>query len=995
MPQQPPDTSPLAQHAGQGSLQAGSVHQTHVSLPLAGVGVTPTSTSAAVAVAAAAAAAAAVAVVAVSDEVPSPSATSLNTSSAVSGVAAAVDTTTLTENSRHQHEDEDEDDDDEEDDDEDDDDDDDSKVSMRPRGSLKRHRMSRQVSRKRRSRYDPKMPLAAVALPHPASPNQDFFSDQEGPSCSSSIRRSITGMNEAYSTANNPLHMSLDRRPENASSIPTSLPDEKTPASAEQHHDRLFLPFEMLSKRMPDSPDTLPKSTHATTAVVSQPPETGTGSQQQPAPSQAQTPVPAPVTGKFAHLHHNIHSDLYKNEAEARMFRIANRPSNALKCTKSAAPSTPKTTSATNSNTSNSKNSTSTTAAASSSSKSASATTSTSSQINSGRASQNGNGNNNPNPNNNSITTNTHTSMAPNTKFIRRVRSRSLPIIAYTQSSMAGQLNSSTQSKFTNTSHNHSHNPHYRYKNSQVPPVPPINLQSLREIDLHEILKNPQLRHDILFDPQLQFRPNLDGERGRRKKLIIDKYWTEIQRECSQFFMNPPITPKNIKIPRLPLLLTTLRDILLLLLPHKDRAAVSDVMDISLAVQQLQHGLFDFVSLAKWLGDVFKSHCAPMRDQWVLEMINKFEIAYSTSSVENLVGGLRMIFSILEAMKLDVANHQIRILRPVLVETAVDFEKDYFNQLINHCKIDITDSLKWFCKNHQSKRDRIASLMGKQFRPIQAATASANASSAVGSASSTSDLEYKSVLVCSIIDLLSCRNMATEFPSTLAFDHTRLVLLRADVRQLVCVQLCICLYKQLCSLKLLAPPSAAQVQRVQEEILAIVTDDNGNVKWTRNVEATSLQLVRLVDPTLSKSLIDFSYNWLIKQIQPSSEVYGLMEEKIFKVLTADILTGLRMGSSTTSTASNSASGSAAITMSAVANASNLTSGAAAAAAAATAAAAAAAAAATTAAPSSAASTNAEGNKATEMSNILNRILTLVKFHWSVFGTCYVDYLTNN
>ena len=69
-----------------------------------------------------------------------------------------------------------------------------------------------------------------------------------------------------------------------------------------------------------------------------------------------------------------------------------------------------------------------------------------------------------------------------------------------------------------------------------IPSLPPINLQSLKEIDLHEILKNPQLRHDILFDPQLQFRPNLDGERGKRKKSIIDKYWLEVRKECQGFF---------------------------------------------------------------------------------------------------------------------------------------------------------------------------------------------------------------------------------------------------------------------------------------------------------------------------------------------------------------------------------------------------------------------------------------------------------------------------
>ncbi|EGF34619.1 hypothetical protein AAULH_14121, partial [Lactobacillus helveticus MTCC 5463] len=44
-----------------------------------------------------------------------------------------------------------------------------------------------------------------------------------------------------------------------------------------------------------------------------------------------------------------------------------------------------------------------------------------------------------------------------------------------------------------------------------------------------------------------------------------------------------------------------------------------------------------------------------------------------------LVEGLRMSFAILEAMKLDVANHQIRTLRPMLVDSAIEFEQEYYN----------------------------------------------------------------------------------------------------------------------------------------------------------------------------------------------------------------------------------------------------------------------------------------------------------------------------
>jgi hypothetical protein len=74
--------------------------------------------------------------------------------------------------------------------------------------------------------------------------------------------------------------------------------------------------------------------------------------------------------------------------------------------------------------------------------------------------------------------------------------------------------------------------------------LPPINSQTLKELDLHEILKNPQLRHDLVFDADLQFRPNFDGERGRRKRDLNNKYWRAVQREiqtrcsCTSFYGN-------------------------------------------------------------------------------------------------------------------------------------------------------------------------------------------------------------------------------------------------------------------------------------------------------------------------------------------------------------------------------------------------------------------------------------------------------------------------
>ncbi|KAI0086511.1 T-complex protein 11-domain-containing protein [Irpex rosettiformis] len=63
---------------------------------------------------------------------------------------------------------------------------------------------------------------------------------------------------------------------------------------------------------------------------------------------------------------------------------------------------------------------------------------------------------------------------------------------------------------------------------THVPPhQPPINRETLKELDLEAILRNPQLRHDLLFDPGLQFRPTFSP----RKRNIAESYWIAIVRE--------------------------------------------------------------------------------------------------------------------------------------------------------------------------------------------------------------------------------------------------------------------------------------------------------------------------------------------------------------------------------------------------------------------------------------------------------------------------------
>ena len=69
--------------------------------------------------------------------------------------------------------------------------------------------------------------------------------------------------------------------------------------------------------------------------------------------------------------------------------------------------------------------------------------------------------------------------------------------------------------------------PAYRNATEQ----PPITPDSLTELDMPRIINNPKLRHDVNFDRELHFRPNLDGARGKEKIKSANDYWKALEAE--------------------------------------------------------------------------------------------------------------------------------------------------------------------------------------------------------------------------------------------------------------------------------------------------------------------------------------------------------------------------------------------------------------------------------------------------------------------------------
>lgn len=309
---------------------------------------------------------------------------------------------------------------------------------------------------------------------------------------------------------------------------------------------------------------------------------------------------------------------------------------------------------------------------------------------------------------------------------------------------------------------------------------PPVTKKTLSELDLPCIMSNINLRMDANFDRDLHFKPDLDGEKGRRKRKEAADYWDSMASEIAIYAFqaaqpepaegsdsvnSPRASGKRTFEPRLPGMFETLQEVIKTLVPERDHPSVMQNLEVSLLMQQVRKGVLDMVALAGWLAALVKTHCAPMRDEWADRMVEQITGGSQSQDPKEIVNGLQTLFAILEAMKLDVANHQIRTFRVLLIEDTVPFLTEYFEGKINHGGIQIESARQWYL----SARDR-ALLEDEQKSP---------------SSSQPDDMKPLDALFRGISDQLLQFNPPTAFPETFLFDSDRLWQLRSTIQNLI------------------------------------------------------------------------------------------------------------------------------------------------------------------------------------------------------------------
>ncbi|ORY96122.1 T-complex protein 11-domain-containing protein [Syncephalastrum racemosum] len=190
---------------------------------------------------------------------------------------------------------------------------------------------------------------------------------------------------------------------------------------------------------------------------------------------------------------------------------------------------------------------------------------------------------------------------------------------------------------------------------------------------------NEKLAHEIVLNPDFELqKPQDQSELERRvremaTKAFFDKLEEDIQQDQAHL--------------SLPQLLVEIRDRLLTMVrpTHPLARQISDAIDIDLIRQQLNQKSFDLDGMISTVLGFMSQLCAPVRDADVSAI----------AQITNRGQQVRAIMELLDQMGLDMANFQLRALRPHLVHIAVDYEREKFSSALQQGQVNLVNTRHW------------------------------------------------------------------------------------------------------------------------------------------------------------------------------------------------------------------------------------------------------------------------------------------------------------
>ncbi|XP_071415147.1 T-complex protein 11-like protein 1 isoform X2 [Pithys albifrons albifrons] len=289
-------------------------------------------------------------------------------------------------------------------------------------------------------------------------------------------------------------------------------------------------------------------------------------------------------------------------------------------------------------------------------------------------------------------------------------------------------------------------------------PARPVSIEELMETA--KGVTNMALAHEIVVNGDFQIKPAELPEHSLEKKVrdIVHKaFWDCLEAQLKE---DPPTYDHAIK-----LLGEIKENLLSFLLPGHTRLRnqITEVLDLDLIKQEAENGALDISKLVKFVIGMMGTLCAPARDEEIKKL----------NDIHEIVPLFRAIFSVLDLMKMDMANFAVSSIRPKLMQQSAEYERKKFQEFLEKQPNSLELVTKWL----QEAADDLGKLRHEMLPPP----------SADGATGGASTLCLTAVQNQAYLKLLKWDHVNRPFPETVLMDQTRFLEIQLELEQLLLV----------------------------------------------------------------------------------------------------------------------------------------------------------------------------------------------------------------
>uniref|UniRef100_H2ZSD1 T-complex 11 like 1 n=1 Tax=Latimeria chalumnae TaxID=7897 RepID=H2ZSD1_LATCH len=240
----------------------------------------------------------------------------------------------------------------------------------------------------------------------------------------------------------------------------------------------------------------------------------------------------------------------------------------------------------------------------------------------------------------------------------------------------------------------------------------------------------------------------------RVRDIVHKAFWDCLEAQLNE---DPPTYDHTIR------LLGEIKETLLsFLLPGHTRLRnqINEVLDLELIKQEAENGALDISRLAEFIIGMMGTLCAPVRDEEIKKL----------RDIREFFPLLRAIFSVLDLMKMDMANFALSSIRPHLMQQSVEYERKKFQQFLLKQPNSLDVTTEWL-------EESVNDVMSETEVPP-------SPSGAAAAASRVSHLCPTTIQNQAYLRLLKWDHLNRPFPETILMDQIRFQEMQIELDQL-------------------------------------------------------------------------------------------------------------------------------------------------------------------------------------------------------------------